>query len=117
MTNKEILAELHRAYHFLEDIRENGCQDHCNGQLDMEKTSHLEKAMLEIEDIYYDLYHSMSNKDIFIREENGQRLYIGEAVNIDYVVKEKNNNEYYLTGADLNYYWWFDKFLLARAED
>ena len=33
MTNKEILAELKISYENLRDIRENGCIDHCNGQM------------------------------------------------------------------------------------
>ena len=33
MTNKEILAELKMSYEYLRDIRENGCIDHCCGQM------------------------------------------------------------------------------------
>ena len=33
MTNKEILAELKMSYEYLRNIRDNGCIDHCNGQM------------------------------------------------------------------------------------
>ena len=34
MTDKEILAELKKSYEYLRDIRENGCYDHCSGQME-----------------------------------------------------------------------------------
>ena len=44
MTNKEILAELKKCYEYLYDIRENGCIDHCNGQMEKHLIDKLEVA-------------------------------------------------------------------------
>ena len=47
MTNKEILAELKRSYEYLRDIRENGCIDHCSGQME-ENISKLDNAISNV---------------------------------------------------------------------
>ena len=44
MTDKEILAELKISYENLRDIRENGCIDHCNGQM-KDNVNKLDKAI------------------------------------------------------------------------
>lgn len=57
MTNKEILAELKRSWEYLYDIRENGCIDHCTGQM-KNNIDKLDKAINYIGDIYYDFYQN-----------------------------------------------------------
>ena len=44
MTDKELLAELKISYENLRDIRENGCIDHCNGQM-KDNVDKLDKAI------------------------------------------------------------------------
>ena len=82
MTNKEILAELKRSYEYLRDIRENGCIDHCTGQME-ENISKLDNALSNIEDIYYDFYKTLDKEELRVenieRKVGGDKVYICES--------------------------------------
>ena len=89
MTNKEILAELKISYENLRDIRENGCIDHCNGQM-KDNIDKLDKAIDYIADIYYDFYKTLDKKDLRVKslehKVDGNKVYICRCVDGDYEV-------------------------------
>lgn len=123
MTNKEILAELKQSYEYLYDIRENGCKDHCSGQITGHIIKSLDNAINEVIEVYYEFYKTLdkaeleidSNKfdDIFKKENsdyNNLTVYIGNCVDVDYNYYDKETKSYnVLTCEDLGYYWYQDK--------
>lgn len=66
MTDKEILAELKRSWEYLYDIRENGCIDHCDGQM-KDNIDKLEIAKSYIEDIYFDFYKTLDKEELRVK--------------------------------------------------
>lgn len=111
MTNREILAELKKSYEYLRDIRENGCADHCNGQLNMEQTKHIENTINELSQIYCDFRKTLDNKECMINLKDKGTFYIGEYIEEDYqeLYDEKDNCTYYVTCRDIDYCWYEDK--------
>lgn len=111
MTDKEILAELKRSYEYLKDIRENGCVDHCNGQM---KTNidKLDNALSNIEDIYYDFYRTLDIEDLSIKKFGNKfgGVYINNDVTGDY----KTGNNDYITCEDVEYYWYEDEDFISK---
>lgn len=112
MTNREILAELKKSYEYLRDIRENGCIDHCNGQM-KDNIDKLDNALTYIEDIYYDFYNTLDKEDLKINKEIlDNKLYISRDISGDYDVYEKNGNIDSIdvvTCGDIDYYWYQDE--------
>ena len=98
MTNKEILAELKKSYEYLRDIRENGCVDHCNGQME-ENIGKLDNALSNIEDIYYDFYKTLDKEDLRVK-------LLEHKVDGDYEVGKDLNR---MTCFDMNYFWYEDE--------
>ena len=120
MTNKEILAELKISYENLRDIRENGCIDHCKGQM-KDNIDKLDKAINYIEDIYYDFYKTLDKEDLRVKslehKVDGDKVYICRCVDGDYDIYEKNGNVDsvdYITCGDLEYYWYNDRKFLDK---
>ena len=119
MTDKEILAELKISYENLRDIRENGCIDHCNGQM-KDNINKLAKAISYIENIYYDFYKTLDKEDLkIVMEETGtyHLPYICGCVDGDYDIYEKNGNIDIIdcmTCEDLEYYWYNDRDFLDK---
>lgn len=109
MTNKEILAELKRSYEYLRDIRENGCVDHCSGQME-ENISKLDNALSNIEDIYYDFYKILDKEDLRVRQlerkTNRDKVYISRCVDGDYEVGKDLSC---MNCFDLDYFWYEDE--------
>ena len=109
MTDKEILAELKISYENLRDIRENGCIDHCNGQM-KNNIDKLDKAIDYIADIYYDFYKTLDKEDLRVKslehKVDGDKVYICRCVDGDYEVGEDLSC---MTCFDLNYFWYEDK--------
>ena len=109
MTNKEILAELKRSYEYLRDIRENGCIDHCSGQMkdDIKK---LDNAISNIADIYYDFYKTLDKEDLRVRQlerkTNRDKVYISRCVDGDYEVGKDLSG---MNCFDLDYFWYEDE--------
>ena len=118
MTNKEILAELKKCYEYLYDIRENGCIDHCNGQMEKHLIDKLEVAKYNVEDIYYEFYKTLDKKDLRVKSlENkvdGDKVYIARNVDGDYEVGE---DCWSMTCEDLEYYWYDDNDFLDEYEE
>ena len=89
MTNREILAELKKSYEYLRDIRENGCADHCSGQME-ENISKLDNAISNVEDIYFDFYKTLNKEDLRVKslehKVDGDKVYICRCVDGDYEV-------------------------------
>ena len=112
MTDKEILAELKRSYEYLYDIRENGCVDHCKGQM-KDNIDKLELAKSYIEDIYFDFYKTLDKKDLRVKsledKVDGDKVYIARNVDGDYEVGE---DYWSMTCGDLEYYWYEDSDFL-----
>ncbi len=112
MTDKEILAELKKSYNYLYDIRENGCIDHCSGQM-KDNISKLEETISNIEKIYYDFYQTLDKEELKINKEIfNNELYVSEYINVDYDVYEKNGNTDSIdccTCEDIDYHWYDDK--------
>lgn len=102
MTNKEILAELKRSYEYLRDIRESGCADHCNGQME-NNIDKLDSILENIEDIYYDFYRTLDKEDLKVKKD----IYIADSVDYDYIMAKEEI--LYITCCDLNYYWYEDE--------
>lgn len=111
MTNKEILAELKKSYEYLQDIRENGCQDHCNGQMggNIDK---LEVAINNVIEMYEEFYNTLDTEELRVKQlekTEDERVYIPSDISCDYeyydwdIHEDKN-----LTCKDLNYYWYED---------
>lgn len=117
MTDKEILAELKISYENLRDIRENGCIDHCNGQM-RDNVDKLDKAINYIEDIYYDFYKTLDREDLKIDKTIlNNDIYICGCVDGDYDIYEKNCNVDSIdciTCGDLEYYWYNDRKFLDK---
>lgn len=116
MTDKEILAELKRSYEYLRDIRENGCIDHCNGQME-NNIDRLEMILSELGNIYFDFYNTLDEEDLRVKalEENeDDRIYIGSDICSDYERYDWDIHEKtFFTCADVDYYWYEDSgFLL-----
>ena len=109
MTNKEILAELKMSYEYLRDIRDNGCIDHCNGQMtkDIEK---LDSAISDIENIYYDFYKTLDKEDLRVKslehKVDGDKVYICRCVDGDYEVGKDLSC---MTCGDIDYCWYKDE--------
>ena len=117
MTDKEILAELKMSYEYLQDIRENGCIDHCNGQME-HNVDKLDKAINYIEDIYYDFYKTLDKETLKIDKTIlNNDIYICGCVDGDYDIYEKNGNVDSvdcITCGDLEYYWYNDRKFLDK---
>lgn len=114
MTDKEILAELKMSYEYLSDIRENGCFDHCSGQLTGELKDMLNIAKRNIEDIYFNFYKTLDKENLRVKSlENDERVYIAGNVGDDY---ELGEDSYSLTCEDTNYYWYEDTNFLNDME-
>ena len=109
MTDKEILAELKRSYEYLRDIRENGCIDHCTGQM-KDNIDKLDNALSNIEDIYFDFYKTLNKEDLRVKllehKVDGDKVYIARNVDGDYEVGKDLSC---MTCFDLNYFWYEDK--------
>ena len=114
MTDKEILAELKISYENLRDIRENGCIDHCNGQM-KDNVDKLDKAINYIADIYYDFYKTLDREDLRVKslehKVDGDKVYICRCVDGDYEVGE---DYWSMTCGDLEYYWYNDRKFLDK---
>ena len=117
MTNKEILAELKRSWEYLYDIRENGCIDHCSGQME-EDINKLDNAISNVADIYYDFYKTLDKEDLRVRQlerkTNRDKVYISRCVDGDYEVGEQLHC---MTCCDLEYYWYEDSDFLDEYEE
>ena len=117
MTDKEILAELKIGYENLRDIRENGCIDHCTGQM-KDNVDKLDKAINYIEDIYYDFYQTLDKEDLRVKslehKVDGDKVYICRCVDRDYEVGEELHC---MTCCDLEYYWYEDSDFLDEYEE
>ena len=114
MTDKEILAELKKSYEYLYDIRENGCFDHCNGQME-QNIDLLDNTINNIEKIYEDFYKTLDLEDLIVPKEIfGNIIVVSGYVNGDYDIYDKDNfviGNYidFITCEDLEYYWYDDK--------
>ena len=120
MTDKEILAELKISYENLRDIRENGCIDHCDGQME-DNIDKLDKAIDYIADIYYDFYKTLDKEDLrveLLEKKVDGKVYIENDISGDYIVDTKNENNYfedvYMTCEDLDYFWYNDRKFLDK---
>lgn len=126
MTNKEILAELKKSYEYLTDIRENGCYDHCCGQI-KNKIDKLDIARGYIEEIYFDFYKTLDKEELRVeqieRKVGGDKVYISNYVSSDYLIDSKVYDEEcggisYITCCDLDYYWYEDRdFIESWCEE
>ena len=114
MTDKEILAELKLSYEKLYDIRENGCADHCSGQLTDDLIKKLEIAKSNIEDIYSEFYKTLDKNSLRVKSlEDDEKVYIASNADGDY---EVGNDLYDMSCADANYYWYEDNDFLDNEE-
>ena len=117
MTDKEILAELKISYENLRDIRENGCIDHCNGQM-KNNIDKLDKAINYVEDIYYDFYQTLDKEDLRVKslehKVDGDKIYICRCVDGDY---EVGKELHCMTCCDLDYFWYEDSDFLDEDEE
>lgn len=117
MTDKEILSQLKKSYEYLTDIRENGCMDHCSGQLDNNLIEKLQIAKSNIEDIYYDFYQTLDKEDLRVPAIEGKKYvndkaYICRSIDGDYEIGEE---QICMICEDLDYYWYDDQeFLLSE---
>lgn len=119
MTDKEILAELKKSYEYLRDIRENGCYDHCSGQMET-NIDKLDNILEEISDIYYDFYNGLDKKDLRVKklESENEEIYICGDVDGDYDCYNKDiHEETSFTCGDVDYYWYDDNEFLLKEED
>lgn len=116
MTDKEVLAELKRCYEYLYDIRENGCIDHCGGQIQYDLIKKLEDAKKSVEEVYSNFYKTLNREDLRVKniERNGEKAYISSEASGDYEVGEENWN---MNCADLDYYWYEDEDFLEDYEE
>lgn len=110
MANKEILAQLKKSYENLQDIRENGCYDHCDGQLNKENIDRLEKSLNEIAWIYSDLREGLTDDECEVVVD-GETYVIGHTVSEDYNVPSEDD---IVTCGDLDYYWYEDYEFLTK---
>ncbi len=121
MTNKEILAQLKKSYEYLTDIRENGCADHCNGQLEM-GIDKLDQAISNLEDIYGDFCNSL-NEDLVISgklnffkddSKNIRKILIDKDISGGYEIVFNNGDSEYVTCEDVGYKWYEDEDFLTK---
>lgn len=121
MTNKEILAQLKKSYEYLTDIRENGCADHCNGQLEM-GIDKLDQAISNLEDIYRDFCNSL-NEDLVISgklnffkddSKNIRKILIDKDISGGYEIVFNNGDSEYVTCEDVGYKWYEDEDFLTK---
>ena len=112
MTDKEILAELKKSYEYLVDIRENGCIDHCTGQIE-NNINLLEQSISNIENIYYDFYKTLDKEDLRVKslehKVDGDKVHICRCVDGDYEVGKDLSC---MTCCDLDYFWYDDNDFL-----
>ena len=117
MTDKEILAELKKSYEYLRDIRENGCADHCTGQME-KNIDKLDKVFEDIGVIYNDFYNTLDKEELRInRRVLTNKIYVSDDVSRDYDVYELDENPdnvNYVSAYDLDYFWYEDKDFLER---
>lgn len=108
MTDKEVLAELKRSYEYLRDIRENGCYDHCVGQM-KSNLDKLDVAISNIEDVYFDFYATLDQEELRVErldKKADDKVYICRCVDGDY---EVGDERICMTCGDLDYYWYEDQ--------
>lgn len=109
MTDREILAQLKSSYEYLRDIRENGCGDHCDGQMET-NIDKLDNAISNVEDIYYYFYKTLDKEDLRVKslehKVDGDKVYICRCVDGDYEVGKDLSC---MTCSDLNYFWYEDE--------
>lgn len=119
MTDKEILAELKKSYEYLCDIRENGCGDHCCGQINnIETIKALDIARYNVGKVYYDVYKTLSKEDLRVKslEDNFKedyKVYIARDVSFDYEFIYNEEDVEMVSCADMDYYWYNDKNLIC----
>ena len=123
MTDKEILAELKISYENLRDIRENGCIDHCSGQM-KDNLDKLNEIINNIADIYSDFYKTLDLESLRVKkleDSKDYKVYIGSDIDTDYIVYDINTKEsyerYYITCEDVSYYWYEDYTFLNKVEE
>lgn len=119
MTDKEILAELKKSYEYLRDIRENGCEDHCCGQMG-NNINLLDDCLSNLETIYSGFYNGLDKKDLRVKklESENEEIYICGDVDGDYDCYNKDiHEETSFTCGDVDYYWYDDKEFLLKEED
>lgn len=106
MTNREILAELKMSYEYLRDIRENGCIDHCTGQM-KDNIDKLDNILNDIESIYSDFYKTLDIKELEVDKlsDEFEQVYIDNDISGDYMTSDN----IYFTCEDSTYYWYKDK--------
>ena len=104
MSDKEILAELKQSYEYLTDIRENGCADHCNGQLNRDMIDMLNIAKKNIEDLYFEFYKTLNKEELRVKDlEDDEKVYIARNIDGDYEVGEDLEG---MTCAEAGYCWY-----------
>ena len=114
MTDKEILAELKKSYEYITDIRENGCVDHCCGQINnIESIKALDSIRNNIEKVYYDIYKTISKEELRVEdlEDNFKeeyKVYIAGDVSFDYEFVYNKDDVEMVSCADMDYYWYND---------
>lgn len=124
MTNKEILAELKKSYEYLTDIRENGCADHCNGQLEI-GIDKLDQSISNLEDIYRDFWDSLdddliiSNKLDFFENDskNIRKILIDKDISGGYEIVLNNGDSEFVSCEDVDYKWYDDIEFLINEND
>ena len=111
MTNKEILAELKKSYEYLRDIRENGCIDHCNGQME----SNIDKlgvAINNVTEVYEEFYNTLDTEELRVKQlekTEDERVYIPSDISYDYEYYDWDTHEKTTFDCcDVNYYWYED---------
>ena len=114
MTNKEILAELKQCYEFLQDIRDNGCSDICNGQLQYEEIKSLQSIIYNIQELYTKIHNQTDQEKLKIIKDD--IVYkISKYVEDDYITyNEEERYTDFVTCEDINYYWYKDYEFLEK---
>lgn len=114
MTDKEILAELKKSYDYLWDIRENGCVDHCCGQINNKETINaLDVARENITKAYYDIYKTIPKEELRVEElednfKEDYKVYIAGDVSFDYEFVYNEEDVEMVSCGDIDYYWYND---------
>lgn len=115
MTNKGILAELKKSYEYLQDIRENGCQDHCNGQMGS-NIDKLKVAINNVIEIYEEFYNTLDTEELRVKQlekTEDERVYIPSDISYDYEYYNWDTHEETIfTCLDIDYYWYNDEEFL-----
>lgn len=113
MTNKEILSELKKSYEYINDIRENGCVDHCNGQLNYNYIERLNRIKEDLEFIYWNVYREIDKEELEIDIwRNGKPYYCGyisDDISYAYMTYDENGETQYNTCEELEIYWYEDR--------